>query len=242
MEVNPVFRGRDFKLKEDLCFVIMPLRSPFPSIFENHIKPIAKKCGLTAVKADDINSNKPVMEDVWAHLNRARIVVADLTGSNPNVFYELGIAHTLGKEVIMISQRRRKPPFDVGHVRFIPYTYPSKITLFEKKLRDTITQVLRDSKSEVIEGQPPETKQLDLFAEISSFRRSHRSPNVNLSQYEKKNIILIFKQIENLFPKRKKLARAARMKIEPLAAPVYHLIQNDIIRLEQDLMKDTMGP
>ena len=159
MDVNPIFRGRDFKVEKDLCFVLMPLHDPFTSIFEGHIKPVAKKCGLNAVKADDITSNKPVMEDVWKYLNKARLVIADLTDSNPNVFYELGIAHTLGKEVIMVSQHTTKVPFDVGHVRYIEYVYPSQAQSLESRLYDTISQVLKDSRFEL---RPKSTKVMSL--------------------------------------------------------------------------------
>lgn len=74
-----------------------------------------------------------------------RLVIADLTDSNPNVFYELGIAHTLGKEVIMIAQHVAIVPFDVGHVRYIRYVYPSGVEQLEQKLKETIIQVLGDS-------------------------------------------------------------------------------------------------
>lgn len=126
----------------------MPLHDPFTSIFEEQIKPAAQKNSLKAVKADDISSNKPVMEDVWRYLNQARLVVADLSGSNPNVFYELGMAHTLGKEVIMIAQHLTVVPFDVGHIRFIRYEYPSGKEQLSYRLQKTIQQVLRNSKFE----------------------------------------------------------------------------------------------
>ena len=149
LQVNPVFRGRHFKIRNDLCFVLMPLHDPFTSIFEQNIKPQVEKCGLIAIKADDIHSTKPVMEDVWAYLNQATLVIADLTDSNPNVFYELGIAHTLGKEVIMIAQHITKIPFDVGHVRYINYVYPSGIQKLETELLKTITLVLKDAAVEL---------------------------------------------------------------------------------------------
>jgi nucleoside 2-deoxyribosyltransferase len=44
------------------------------------------------------------MQDVWNHINKARIIIADLTTRNPNVFYEVGIAHALGKDVILLTQ------------------------------------------------------------------------------------------------------------------------------------------
>ena len=204
MEVEPVFRGRKFKAKNDLCFVLMPLHDPFTSIFEQHIKPVAAKCGLNAVKADDIYSNKPVMEDVWAYLNEARLVIADLTDSNPNVFYELGIAHTLGKEVIMVAQHIVKVPFDVGHVRYINYVFPSKVAEFEKQLQATITQVLKDSTVEVrfleqetklrgIEkGQASSAVRLQRLASLTDWARDRTKNNllilVHLGRYEHETV------------------------------------------------------
>jgi hypothetical protein len=96
------------------------------------------------------------MEDVWTYLNQARLVIADITGENPNVFYELGIAHTLGKEVIIITQETMKPvPFDVGHVRYIRYSLTPEVKAFDLKLQDTINQVLKDSTVELrpVEGE-----------------------------------------------------------------------------------------
>lgn len=54
-------------------------------------------------------------------IDRSRIVVCDCTGRNPNVFYEAGIAHTLGREVILITQNGHDIPFDLRHLRYIPY-------------------------------------------------------------------------------------------------------------------------
>lgn len=162
-------------MRKDLCFVLIPLHDPFLSIFEENIKPVAAKCGLTAIKADDIYSNKPIMEDVWTYLNQARIVIADLTDFNPNVFYELGIAHTLGREVIMISQYSAKPPFDVGHVRYINYVYPSRVEQFETALERTIKQVLKDSKAEiriVEEGRKESGNKIPTTADVRAQRLS----------------------------------------------------------------------
>lgn len=149
ISVNPVFAGRGFPPNDKLCFVLIPLNDPFTSIFEHNIKPVAEKCGLTAIKADDILSNQPIMEDVWALLNQARLVIADLSYSNPNVFYELGIAHTLGKEVIMIAQDFTEAPFDVQHIRYINYQYPSKAKEFESELEGTIKQVLKNPSTQI---------------------------------------------------------------------------------------------
>jgi hypothetical protein len=62
------------------------------------------------------------MNDVWSALNACRLVIAECTGRNPNVFYELGIAHTLAKPVVLITQDINDIPFDLRHLRHIEYS------------------------------------------------------------------------------------------------------------------------
>jgi nucleoside 2-deoxyribosyltransferase len=59
--------------------------------------------------------------DIWKGILKARIVIADITDRNPNVFYELGIAHTLGKPVILLTQKLTDIPFDLNRFRHIVY-------------------------------------------------------------------------------------------------------------------------
>jgi hypothetical protein len=83
------------------------------------------------------------MQSVWESISKASIIIADLTNRNPNVFYELGIAHTLGKPVIMITQSMEFVPFDLRHLRCILYEYkPKSIKKFELILEKTIRAVL----------------------------------------------------------------------------------------------------
>jgi hypothetical protein len=64
---------------------------------------------------------RSIMDEVWILLNQSHFLIADVTGKNPNVFYEIGIAHTIGKYVIVISQKKDDVPFDIGHLRYIFY-------------------------------------------------------------------------------------------------------------------------
>jgi hypothetical protein len=61
------------------------------------------------------------MQDIVSLIDRSRVVICDCTGRNPNVFYEIGIAHTLGREVILITQNPVDIPFDLRHLRYVPY-------------------------------------------------------------------------------------------------------------------------
>ncbi len=78
---------------------------------------------LTVARADDFYTNQAVMQDVWSAIVNAKMVIGDCSGRNPNVFYEIGISHTLGRPTVLISQSVDDIPFDVRYVRSIVYQY-----------------------------------------------------------------------------------------------------------------------
>lgn len=84
------------------------------------------------------------MNDIWKSICEARFLIADLTGRNANVFYELGIAHTVGKEAILIRQQEEaRIPADIGHIRHIRYEDTAKgARELEKALSRHIQEIL----------------------------------------------------------------------------------------------------
>lgn len=143
---DPIWEGRKFATEIDYCFVLMPFSDTkdIQVVYTNHIKTVVeKKCQLRCERADDIHDISGVMQSVWESINRARIIIAEMTDRNPNVFYELGIAHTLGKPVIMITQDMDYVPFDLKHLRCVVYQFkPGAINKFEDSLEKTIRRVL----------------------------------------------------------------------------------------------------
>jgi hypothetical protein len=106
----------------DTCFVMMPFAAPLGGYYASVYEPAIKKAGLTPIRADtDIFATGKIIDQIWAGLNRAKVLVAELTGRNPNVLYELGLAHALHKPVVLISSNEADVPFDVRHVRVIYY-------------------------------------------------------------------------------------------------------------------------
>jgi hypothetical protein len=106
----------------DTCFVMMPFAAPLGGYYASIYEPAIKKAGLTPVRADtDIFGTGKIIDQIWAGLNRAKVLVAELTGRNPNVLYELGLAHALHKPVVLVSSNEADVPFDVRHVRVIYY-------------------------------------------------------------------------------------------------------------------------
>lgn len=113
-----------------VCFVIMPIKSPGSQDFDHYralrdtvIEPVLRQFDYDVVRADDIHKPGAITADVLRYLANADIVIADLTDLNPNVFYELGVRHTLrGQGTIMIvDEARTDVPFDLRPYRFIPF-------------------------------------------------------------------------------------------------------------------------
>ena len=89
------------------------------------VKQACNNLNLVCAKADDIWENPTFIQDIFELIFTCRVVVADFTGKNPNVFYEVGIAHTLGKTVVPITQSMSDVPSDLGHHRALLY-YPNE--------------------------------------------------------------------------------------------------------------------
>ena len=99
---------------------MMPFAPQFNSVYET-LKSLASELGLNCLRADDIWENHSVIQDVVSLICRSKIVICDCTGRNPNVFYEAGIAHSLGKDVVLITQNSDDIPFDLRHLRYVTY-------------------------------------------------------------------------------------------------------------------------
>ncbi|MCW4011285.1 MAG: hypothetical protein NWF05_11830 [Candidatus Bathyarchaeota archaeon] len=118
---QPIFKSRNFNTDKDSCFVLMPFQPNFERIYKDHIKPTIEKSSFAVIKANDLYTTSAIVEDIWEQINKARLIVADVTGKNANVFYELGIAHTVGKDTVILTQDENDVPFDLRHYRFFKY-------------------------------------------------------------------------------------------------------------------------
>ena len=101
-------------------FVMMPFNPDIRRVYEDHIKNVAASLSLKVARADDFFTVHAVMQDIWTAICRSRIIIADCTSRNPNVFYEIGIAHTVGKPVVLITQSSEDVPFDLRSIRYYP--------------------------------------------------------------------------------------------------------------------------
>jgi hypothetical protein len=134
-----VFQVPDAHVELDLVAVMMPFTMEFNGVYES-IKGATAISNLRCLRADDMWENTTIVQDIFNLIFRAQIVVVDFSGKNPNVMYETGIAHTLGKHVIPISQALEDVPFDMRHHRVLTYL-PNKEGL--SKLSSDLATKLR---------------------------------------------------------------------------------------------------
>jgi hypothetical protein len=139
----------------DTCFVMMPFAEPLGTYYASVYEPAIKKAGLTAVRADaDIYGTGKIIDQIWSGINSARVLVAELTKRNPNVLYELGLAHALRKPVVLVSSNEEDVPFDVKHVRVIYYDVndPFWGTKLIDKVAENILSALKNPKEAILFG------------------------------------------------------------------------------------------
>jgi len=108
------------KINTNLVSVMMPLSKEFQDVF-NTIREACKEAQMDCQRANDIWQNSIIIQDIFELILTSGIVVADFSKRNPNVFYEVGIAHTLGRHVIPIAQSIDDVPFDLHHHRVLLY-------------------------------------------------------------------------------------------------------------------------
>jgi hypothetical protein len=150
MWAAPVFYERVFRKRDDLCFVIMPFRPELLQFVEHAVKPVVTDLGFECKLANEIRGGyNDIVEEIWVALNEARFLIVDLTGQNPNVYYELGIANTLGKQIIAIHKKvadedEVRLPFDVRTRRTVFYEDTmAGGAAFQKELREHIEAILQ---------------------------------------------------------------------------------------------------
>jgi hypothetical protein len=138
------------------CFVIAPIgstdseiRKRSDEIFDFLLKPILEDLGYKAIRADMINHPGMITSQIIERLVYDDLVIADLTGSNANVLYELAVRHTLRKPCIQIMANGERLPFDIGQNRTIFFDYKN-LSSTEKLKEDLKAQI------KSIEGNPEE--------------------------------------------------------------------------------------
>ncbi len=133
-------RSREFL---NTCFVMMPF-GPWPDRYYKEIYvPAVKAAGFEPVRADELFHTGSVVEQIWEQIEKATVLLADLSGRNANVFYELGLAHAARKPVVFTANNVEDVPFDLRHLRVI--IYDIKVPNWGELLKAQVADYVRNA-------------------------------------------------------------------------------------------------
>lgn len=142
-------KTRKYRVIKNAVFVLMPFGETWSDrLWQDHLRQyLAETPGgktLVVRRADDM-FGQGVMEDIYEGIVTASLVLAECTGKNPNVLYELGLAHSLGKRTALLSQSEMDIPFDLRRFRFCIYEdnsggYPKVQSFLQETLRETFRE------------------------------------------------------------------------------------------------------
>jgi hypothetical protein len=125
-------------------FFLMPFSEEFKDVYEAGIKPACIDAGAYCERVDEQIFVESILERLYNQIAKADIIVAEMTGRNPNVFYETGYAHALNKQVILLTQRSEDIPFDLKHYPHI--VYESRIAFLKSQLEKRIRWCIENPK------------------------------------------------------------------------------------------------
>jgi hypothetical protein len=126
-------------------FMVMPFGNDVANqVYINVVKPLCAELKFDVVRVDEITSTEIIYNDIMQGIKNSEIIIVDISGKNPNVMYELGIAHSLRQQTtVMITQDSvSESPFDIAHFRIIGYTNTIEgCKKLEESLRKTIETI-----------------------------------------------------------------------------------------------------
>jgi len=128
----------DLEIDKKLIFVLTPFNDRYRAVYDN-IQKIGNQIGLKCLRGDEQYTQGDILRHVLKGIVKANIVVANIDGRNPNVLYELGLAHAMDKGIILLSQTVADLPVDIKANRIIVYEDPNDL---EVKLKDELLKLL----------------------------------------------------------------------------------------------------
>lgn len=184
------------------CFVIMPFAREFKNQWELAIEPCIKNLGLRPWRGDDESlTTNVIMKDVTKLIYNSDVIVADITGRNPNVMYELGLAHAAKKNAIILSQDEDDIiPFDVKHIRILRYDVRDL-----KALNFELSKAIRSTVETSIEDKP------DYFPELKIMSDDDRDELNYLRMRASKVDIEVFPPVADIFFNDKLLGESPKL-------------------------------
>lgn len=125
------------------AFIAMQFSEPYNEVYRDAIRPLIEQIGYEPLRVDEISGPGIILNDIWNHIAEASVVIAEISEPNPNVYYEIGVAHALQKPTVLLANKGTKLPFDLGPHRCIFYenSIPGRQRLLDA-LRSSLSSLL----------------------------------------------------------------------------------------------------
>ena len=155
---------------KSIVLVLMPFSDDFKDIYESGIKSACRNIGVVVERVDEQIHDQSILDQIYDQIGRADIIVADMTGRNPNVFYEVGYAHALQKRVILLTQRSQDIPFNLKHYQHIIYGADSDFLReqLRRKIKWSIKHPKKRPTTQELKDRIKELKNVIHYLELTS--------------------------------------------------------------------------
>ena len=163
------------------CFVLMPFLEEFNDVYQLGIKASCDDAGAYCERVDEQIFQESILDRIYNQIAKADLVIADMTGRNPNVFYEVGYAHALNKPTILLTKHADDIPFDLKHFPHI--VYEGKITTLKEQLTKRIFWFKENTNASAISTRLP----IDIYIGDKNLALGnivHEFPNFNVIQIQ----------------------------------------------------------
>lgn len=130
------------------AFVVMQFTPPYNELYDDVITRICHEHGIAPVRADEVYGPGIIVADVARQIVESKLIIAEISPANPNVYYEIGYAHALGKPTILVAEKGTELPFDVSPFRVLFY----ENTISGKK---RVEEGLRKHLGAILNGNAP---------------------------------------------------------------------------------------
>ncbi|MCK5660022.1 MAG: hypothetical protein KAH86_01585 [Methanosarcinales archaeon] len=184
----------DSTTPKPFIFVLMPFDSKFDDIYKYGIKGAAEDVGAYAERVDEQIYSDGILERIFNQISKADVIVADMSDRNSNVFYEVGYAHALGKNVLLLTQKADDIPFDLRNKAHT--VYEGKIDKLRRDLIRKLNWAISESKRE----KNQIFKQFALTISGTEIPENHDYDNVPVISHIEKEFITISCDIFNNSP------------------------------------------
>lgn len=209
------------------CFVVSPIgdagtdiRKNADQLYQHIIKPVCEKCGFIAQRVDEFNTSESITQEILDALNDYELVIADMTGHNPNVFFEIGYRTKSQKPIIHLKRKDEIIPFDVSAIRTFEYDLTDLDMVTATK--DRLEQVIKNFKYDEIKESKKSSNNFENNMIVASLNDIQYKIDVLTEEIKKKENETIKTVIETF--------NAQKSEPESLETEMMKILMPELIR------------